>query len=57
MAGDELEEGPAIPPIQEFINGELSRMETMKVERERPRVNQAQLNDFFRAYLRVVWDS
>jgi predicted nucleotidyltransferase len=39
MAGDELDEGPAIPAIQEFINSELSRMETLKFEHEKPRVD------------------
>jgi len=57
LAGDELDEGPAIPAIQEFITSELSRMETIKVEHERARVDQLQLNDVFREYLQVAWNS
>ncbi len=56
IAGDELEEGPSIPAIQHFINNELIRLETLKVECSRPRVDSDQLNRLFRGFLRIVWE-
>ena len=55
ISGDELAEGPAIPLIQEFIDNELARMETLGVDSSRPRIDHEELNQVFRETLRRAW--
>jgi uncharacterized protein len=55
MAGEELDEGPVIPSIQDFINNEMSRLDTLNVQASKPRVDQEELNNLFREILRNVW--
>jgi predicted nucleotidyltransferase len=55
IAGEELEEGPSIPLIQDFINNELSRLEALNVDHSQARIDQDQLNRLFRDLLTVVW--
>ena len=55
IAGEELDEGPAIPVIQDFINNELTRLESLDVDSSRPRIDQDELNRAFREMLRSVW--
>ncbi len=55
MVGEELDEGPPIPPIQDFINNELSRLESFNVDSSRPPVDWGQLDRIFRDTLLGVW--
>lgn len=55
IAGEELDERPAIPLIQEFIVNELSRMETLGVDSSWPRIDHEELNRVFRETLRRAW--
>jgi predicted nucleotidyltransferase len=57
MAGEELEEGPLIPPIQDFINNELSRLEELRVDHARKQIDRDDLNRVFRDCLALVWGS
>jgi len=55
IAGEELDKGPAIAPIQDFISNELSRLETLEVHSVRPQIDQDKLNYVFREMLNTVW--
>ena len=50
-AGNELDRGPKIPEIGDFIERELARLEQLRIERRRPECDLAGLDDLFRAFL------
>jgi predicted nucleotidyltransferase len=55
--GEELDRGPRIAPISEFIEGELARLENKRFEREyhRPTAPVDEFNGLFRSALDEVW--
>jgi len=57
--GEELDRGPRIAPISEFIESELARLENKRFEREyhRPIASVEEFNDLFRSALDEVWAS
>jgi len=57
IVGEELDEGPAIAVIQDFVNHELSRLESVTVHALRARIDWDQLNRVFRESLRRAWSS
>jgi predicted nucleotidyltransferase len=57
--GEELDRGPRIAPISEFIESELARLENKRFEQEyhRPTAPVDELNGLFRSALDEVWAS
>ena len=57
--GEELDRGPRIAPISEFIESELARLENKQFEREhgRPVAPVDEFNDLFRSAIDEVWSS
>ncbi len=53
--GEELDRGPAIPVINEFLESEIERLSSNKVERSEKTERTAQLNQLFRNILDEVW--
>ena len=53
--GRELDRGPAIPRIGEFIAGELERLEAVSDEYDAPKTTTEKLNEVFRASLAEAW--
>jgi predicted nucleotidyltransferase len=53
--GAELDSGPRIAPISEFIEGELSRLESIEVGSPRQTPPAEPLNELFRAALKDAW--
>lgn len=54
IQGEELEEGPRIPVISEFIESELARLRA-EVPPEEPRADPERLDVEFRALLRDIY--
>lgn len=54
-AGKELDDGPRIPEIGDFIDSELSRLETKEFGEETNKQPMAALNELFRSSLTEVW--
>lgn len=54
-AGNELDEGPRIPVISEFIEVEMARFETREDKRRNDMPAVDELNTLFRATLEEVW--
>ncbi|MBA3805434.1 MAG: nucleotidyltransferase domain-containing protein [Acidobacteria bacterium] len=54
-SGGELDRGPVIPQISEFIRVELERLEKNSGEFRAPRTTTEKLNEVFRASLSEVW--
>ena len=52
MDGDELDEGPTIPAIHEYIDRELARVSKLFVESQRPRLDMERLNTLYRSLLK-----
>jgi len=57
--GEELDRGPRIVPISEFIESELARLENKQFEQEydKPIAPVDEFNDLFRSALDEVWSS
>lgn len=55
VAGDELDRGPRIPLLSDFIQEEMARHEQATSERASPSPAVAPMNDLFRATLDEVW--
>jgi predicted nucleotidyltransferase len=57
--GEELDRGPRIAAISEFIESELARLENKRFDQEyyRPRAPVDEFNDLFRSALDEVWSS
>jgi predicted nucleotidyltransferase len=55
MKGEELDRGPAIPVISDFIRSELKRLEKEMPRRVNPKADSEKLNEFFRFALTTVW--
>jgi uncharacterized protein len=55
MAGDELDRGPRIPPVSDFIARELERLKQFKPSHTMARQNFAPLNSLFREVLKRAW--
>ena len=56
-AGDEVGRGPRIPPISDFIERELERLETKHVDAEVVKADVEGLNVFFRQALETLWSA
>lgn len=56
-AGAELDDGPRMPAISEFIENELARLDAAKPENIATAVSTDELNELFRATLKEVWKS
>ena len=54
-AGTELDRGPRIVPISEFIERELERWEQQEIAHHRGRLSRDKLDDLFRESLAEVW--
>ena len=54
-AGEELDRGPWIPLISEFIESELTRLEEQAVRFGKPKAPLDRLNELFRAVLQETW--
>ena len=54
-AGHELDRGPAIPEISDFIRSELERIERQTAEVRTVKTTTAKLNEVFRASLTDAW--
>ena len=57
MAGDELDRGPAIPSISQFVAGELVRFETYKPPESSKARDFEPLNELFRRMLTAAWET
>ena len=55
MQGEELDRGPAIPVISDFIRSELKRLEKEMPRRVNPKADSEKLNEFFRFALKTAW--
>lgn len=53
--GQELDRGPKIHEISDFIERELSRLETQMPEQVGPRSDVEDLNEVFRRSLAIAW--
>lgn len=53
--GEELDKGPVIPVINEFLESEIERLSAKKVERAEKGERTARLNELFRNILDEVW--
>jgi hypothetical protein len=56
MAGEELDRGPAIPVITDFVSSELARLEHLHPERKVQYPGFEPLNTLFRAVLSETFD-
>ena len=56
-AGAELDRGPRIPVISDFIKSELTRLENTASDRAEPGPQVERLNELFRSTLKEVWQS
>jgi predicted nucleotidyltransferase len=56
-AGAELDRGPRIPVISDFITSELTRLENTASDRTDPAPQVERLNEVFRSTLKEVWQS
>ena len=56
-AGAELDRGPRIPVISDFIASELTRLENTASDRVDPAPQVERLNEVFRSTLKEVWQS
>ena len=56
-AGAELDRGPRIPVISDFIASELTRLENTASDRADPAPQVERLNEVFRSTLKEVWQS
>jgi predicted nucleotidyltransferase len=56
-AGQELDYGPRIPEISDFVDAEISRLEDKKLETKFDKLLIDGLNELFRAALAEVWAS
>lgn len=54
-AGEEVGRGPRIAPISDFIEQELKRLASTRVEDNRPKPDVEALNQFFREALDELW--
>ena len=54
-AGEEVGRGPRIAPISDFIEQELKRLASTRVEDNRPKPDVETLNRFFREALDELW--
>jgi uncharacterized protein len=54
-SGCEIDRGPVIPQISEFIKSELERLEKDSAELRTPKTTTDKLNEVFRASLAEVW--
>ena len=54
-AGVEMDDGPAIPELHEFLAHELERIEKAAGAQPSGHANLNQINEFFRATLRATW--
>jgi predicted nucleotidyltransferase len=55
LSGAELDEGPRVPALQEFIVAELGRLESVAGTQPKVRGESEPLNQLFREYLRRAW--
>lgn len=55
-AGNELDRGPAIPVLSDFLGRELERLEKISGEFDAPKTTTKKLNEVFRASLAEVWN-
>ena len=55
LQGAELDYGPCIAPISKFIENELSRLESNRVNYKKQTPSLEPLNELFRAVLKEVW--
>jgi predicted nucleotidyltransferase len=56
-SGAELDRGPRIPVISDFITSELTRLENTASDRADPAPQVERLNEVFRSTLKEVWQS
>jgi hypothetical protein len=56
MAGEELDRGPAIPVITDFVSSELARLGQLHLERKVQYPGFEPLNTLFRAVLSETFD-
>ena len=56
MAGEELDRGPAIPIIGEFVTAEIARLEELHAERKVQYPGFEPLNTLFRTVLSETFD-
>jgi uncharacterized protein len=56
-AGAELERGPRIPAISDFVDKEMARLGQMVSDRVEPVADVHVLNDLFRSTLNEVWQN
>lgn len=54
-SGEELSWGPKIPIVSNFLEAELSRLETERFDKKKPRPDVEKLNVLFRDSLKEVW--
>ncbi len=54
-AGNELDRGPKIPELSDFIESEFSRLKTEMPEQIGPKPDVEKLNQVFRFSLATVW--
>ena len=57
LQGDELAKGPRVKMISDFIDNELSRLESIGINFDSKSNSIEPLNDIFRATLKEVWQS
>jgi predicted nucleotidyltransferase len=57
VSGAELDRGPRIPAISDFIQNEMVRLEQTAADRPSPAPAVEELNDLFRVLLNEVWES
>ena len=55
MAGEELDRGPYIPVISDFISREIKRLESLKVEPDHKKRDFDTLDVLFRQFVTDVW--
>jgi predicted nucleotidyltransferase len=55
MGGEELDEGPRIPVISDFISSQMSRLENVTVPLSENKGDVETLNEVFRWAVRAVW--
>jgi uncharacterized protein len=54
-SGKELDKMPRIPEISDFVETELMRLMSERIDNEKPRPDSEKLNNLFRASLSEVW--
>ncbi|MEM9664832.1 MAG: nucleotidyltransferase domain-containing protein [Bacteroidota bacterium] len=55
-AGEELDQGPRIPALSDFVEHELNRLESGQLDHHRPSPDVEELNRFFRSALDTLWN-